>query len=525
MARRYRRKSRRFYRRYKGAKRWEAFMDHLAANPAQRRIIFGPNRRQMMENPALIGTLTPDQIMNRRITGYRGEGDYRDWARWIPRGIGGALGAGLGWTSGGLEGAWAGGKQGWNTGARISKMFGWGDYAAPVSGNQIITAPPPPDAATPVFVNASDATGDVWISHREFVSNVVVKVDEGLATSKFDTKKFPLNPGLKATFPWLSSIAANFELYDFEGLLFQYVPNYGEGNSNMLGKIIMATNYDPNAGDFTTAIQMQNYDYSNSCKPSVGMVHGVETHNSAQVVNNMYIRTEEVTRDKTFTDLGNFYIGYEGIPTASGMPAGTGGEEVIIGELWITYRIKLSRAVLFSNILSPIEGLVEIATNVTGGNAPTTDTTDLWPVGTEVREAYSQNNWVVESGSPGNPGRHLTISSNKLTSGTFSIRVHYEDSAALNTTWEDLTAITAEASAIMNPQWLNGSVYADYVESNKPNVIGGKAVLQAYFTVTAANPRLVVRFKNGEAPKQQASISVHILRVTSDLNEDTIGVP
>jgi hypothetical protein len=230
---------------------------------------------------------------------------------------------------------------GWERGASFSKQMGWGDYNTPAVANQIVSAPPE-TSVTPAFVNpGDDLSGDVVLYHREFIRNVTVSGSAGTSTA-FELTSYELNPGIAGTFPFLSQIANNFELYEFQGLMFQYVPTYGESgsSSNNLGKVIMATNYDPDASEFASSVQMQNYDYSNSCKPSLGQVHGVETMSSKRASDLMYIREGDVTRDKVFTDIGKFQIATEGVPLAAGATS------AIIGELWVTYRIKLSRAKL-----------------------------------------------------------------------------------------------------------------------------------------------------------------------------------
>jgi hypothetical protein len=58
-----------------------------------------------------------------------------------------------------------------------------------------------------------------------------------------------------------------------------------------------------------------------------------------------YVRTGPSAKDLVFTDIGNFYIATEGVPFAA---AGT----QIVGELWVTYRIKLSRANITSGLLA-----------------------------------------------------------------------------------------------------------------------------------------------------------------------------
>lgn len=264
---------------------------------------------------------TNDQRMARMAHGYRGRGDYVK-----------ALGTAIRLGRAGVS-AFRAGRASWR---------GTGDYEesgnpepsnAPVTtygsavDNQLIAG-----GNAPMSVNGSnDLTGDVWFSHTEFVANIVT------AGSAFENRTFSLNPGLGTTFPFLAQIARNFTLYDFEGLIFEYRPTSGEfgSSSNALGKVIMATNYDPDSVPFSNAINMANYDYAITTKPSLVCRHGVETDNKQQALANMYIRTGEVSRDKIFTDLGLFQFATEGIPYSGA-----------VGELWVTYRVKLSRAKL-----------------------------------------------------------------------------------------------------------------------------------------------------------------------------------
>lgn len=213
---------------------------------------------------------------------------------------------------------------------RAKRFSGLGDYGEAVD-NQIMETSENP----PLAVNATDdLTGDVLINHREFIGNVS---NTGTA---FENTTFAINPGLDETFPFLSQLAKNFTMYEFMGLLFEYRPTSGETGvgSNSLGKVIMATNYDPDAQPFTNSVQMENYDYAISSKPSVEQRHGIETKPQQQALRMQYVRTGESSRDKIFTDIGLFQIATEGIPNP-----GT------VGELWVTYQVKVSRAQLFSS--------------------------------------------------------------------------------------------------------------------------------------------------------------------------------
>jgi hypothetical protein len=139
-------------------------------------------------------------------------------------------------------------------------------------------------------------------------------------------------------------------MYKLEGLMFQYKPTSGEGAgvSNQLGKIIMATDYDPMADPFINSVQMENYQYSQSTKPSLPMKHGVETDPKQGITDMKYVRTGVSARDKSFTDYGLFQIATEGIPI-HGNTLGVVNNN--IGELWVAYKVRLSRANLYSSLL------------------------------------------------------------------------------------------------------------------------------------------------------------------------------
>lgn len=327
------RKNRQLRRKLRGISKVRKYFEAMPAGVA--------NSTRMGAFGADWATADAEQKARRRALRFYGQGDYKSILKYGSRGLGALAGGAMGYMSGGLSGAGAGLSSGWSRGADFSKFMGWGDYS---SGNQIIDGGS--SNQQQISVNQTDLTGDIYVARTEFVQNIVVTGPAG-GTSVFENRSFGLNPGLQVVFPWLAQIAQCFTLYDFEGLIFQFKPLFSEdaGTSNSLGKVIMATEYDPAAPDFITSVQMSNYDYANSSKPSCGMYHGVETAQRQQAVNMMYVRTGTSTRDLIFTDVGKFQLATEGVP----LPAGA--TSVIIGELWVTYRVKLSRAEIYSALL------------------------------------------------------------------------------------------------------------------------------------------------------------------------------
>ena len=304
---------------------------------------YGPNRRQMSE----LGVgRTMAQSRQRLLDNYKGAGDYMQAGEMI----GGALGAMSGAAIGGIEtveslgggaafapylvagGATMGAGLGGGIGHSIDQYIGQGDYGR--AANQIVTG-----SREPISVNqGADRTGDIYIKQTEFIGNLTVPDSN---SKDFKLESYALNPGNKTLFPFLSQIAHNYELYEWVGLMVMFKPTTGEGGSkNQLGKVVLTTNYDPNCKDFSSSLEMQNYDYSSSGKPSQTIVHGIETAARSRATRMMYVReTFDTSRDKEFTDIGKLFIATEGTP-----------EGGVLGELHVTYTCRLSRAKLFAHL-------------------------------------------------------------------------------------------------------------------------------------------------------------------------------
>lgn len=358
--------------------------------------MFGPSYKQA----------TAAQKVNRRESGFVGRGKYnflKSAVKYAGRyGPAAALaGAQL------YKGNVAGAVSGWQKGRAMSRMMGFGDYV----DNQIIEG----STNRPMSVNSGgDLSGDITFSHSEFVANVTVSGTGGTTTS-FQNQGYDINPGLGELFPWLSQIAQNFTLYEFQGLIVEYRPTsgeYGSSSSNALGKVIIATNYNVKEPDFPNAIAMANYDYAISCKPSEHMRHGIETKPGSQALDVLYVRTgETTTMDQMFTDIGRLQVATEGIAIG-----GTGAQVAVIGELWIHYKIRLSRANLFGSILGAniqsdsFFGLSD-ANTLTGGTATGINT---YAMASKYKLDPTGNLWLAQK-LTNSMGGQVFASNNALT--------------------------------------------------------------------------------------------------------------
>ena len=205
--------------------------------------------------------------------------------------------------------------------------YDWMGSGAYHSVNQLVNPSGPSSSLSGSF----DETNDVIIRHREYIQDIIP------TSSGFQTQYTAYqNPGLSASFPWLSQLAQYFEEYQFIQLLYTVESMVTEGNTNAQGTVMLCTQYNPTNAPFTSKQVMENYEHSQSFKTTQHAVHGVECDQNKKAGSVAeYIRTGPVPTGqdpKTF-DLGLFQVATQGAyPNLN------------IGELWVTYTVRLSKA-------------------------------------------------------------------------------------------------------------------------------------------------------------------------------------
>jgi hypothetical protein len=168
----------------------------------------------------------------------------------------------------------------------------------------------------------------VRVKHREYIQDIS-------STTAFSNRVFTVNPGLSATFPWLSSIAQNFEQYRFRGLAFEFVSTSADSLTSAttnLGEVIMTAEYNVSAAPYVNLQQMLNAMWSTSCKPSTSQVAPVECDGKQNPIDTLFVRTGPVPtgQDQRFFDMCNMQVATDGCPAAN-----------VIGQLWVTYDVEL----------------------------------------------------------------------------------------------------------------------------------------------------------------------------------------
>jgi hypothetical protein len=214
-------------------------------------------------------------------------------------------------------------------GAGISRITGQGDYslAAPKCNSLMMGGGPP--AFSPL-------SSGFRIKHREYIQDIQ-------SSTTFASTAFNINPGLPNLFPWLSSVAQNFEEYRIHGMIF-YLNSLSatavSSTNTALGLWGAVTVYDPTEPDFTTKQQCENYVGCQTAVPSCSVLHGIECKPNVNVLDRLYVRQGTITdsEDLKFYDVGKTQIFTQGSQAVA-----------TIGELWISYDIEFMKPKLPTN--------------------------------------------------------------------------------------------------------------------------------------------------------------------------------
>jgi len=161
----------------------------------------------------------------------------------------------------------------------------------------------------------------------------------------FNPVQFPVNIGQAGTFPWASTLAKNFEKYQFEYLEFYYKREVSEfATDGTIGKIIFSFDTDAADGAPTTKQQVEATEPHVDCMPSENMRLVIPARMLKRLNDAHFIRTGGLpggTDIKTY-DVGNFYASTQGI-----------AHNVEVGELHVRYRVRLMIPILQAALAAP----------------------------------------------------------------------------------------------------------------------------------------------------------------------------
>jgi len=268
---------------------------------------------------------------------------------------------------------------------------------------------------------------DTFAVRREKVANIIGTT----ATTLSIVQQYYLNPGNSVLFPIFSQIAATYEQYRVNTLVFSYETEaYTASGSNVsAGKVILVTNYDPSDAAFTTDQQMEDYSNSDRGAPYCEIVHDVlggDHSLKGEPLKNYFVNSSanaqapsnDSSQGKFYT-IGNFQLGCQGNASSTAE----------IGELYVTYSFTMIRpkqqTPLGQNLL--VAHIVESApgTAAASGSAFLGTTGGVLRAGSTLNSVCTKNTFTLP------------------TLGRFLIAAQWVGSVAAVATWTPGSNITA----------------------------------------------------------------------------------
>lgn len=244
------------------------------------------------------------------------------------------------------------------------------------------------------------------VKHTEYLADLTA-VNPG-----FDVTSYPINPGIGSTFPWLASLAANFDQYRIRSLCARFESS-APATEN--GRVFMAFDYDPQDQPPVDKGSFMSYKGATS--------DAVWTSNMVRFIGPrlgkiFYTRTGGVVGDIRLYDAGNFFVSTSGV--ANG---------VLCGELYLDYEIELVNPQGASACGGETYTAATISsTSSTGGGNPLTHCTSNEPTKVSIDDSthfsiHAPGNYVLAvyalwtSGTPSS-GTYFNI---VVSSGTATV--------------------------------------------------------------------------------------------------------
>jgi len=359
--------------------------------------IRGRNRRGRITGRGDYITDLADKVMRPFNDNTASVGVFNKAARGLGRTVGNYFAPGSG------AGEYLGNAASW-----MSRLFGFGDYE--VKQNSLCSG----------FMQGSQ---DCIISGDELMFDV-------MATSEFTNNAYVINPGNSVLFPWLSTIAQNYEQYEFLGLIFYYKPTssmaIAQSNTGM-GTVNLATDYDVLDSPYTNINQMMVTTFASSFPPYQEKPHPIECDPKQNVMRKLFVQpgnsVSTYPDDPRFSALGLFQVATQNI-------VGSGA----IGQMWVTYHVKFSKPQI-PNSATPGCAHIGVNTNTLG---------QISAFGV----TQSPDTFTVTNPSTGNVRLRIQPSNDTFQTGSFHIGVTGIGSIQnVNWSYQAATIFTAGGNA------------------------------------------------------------------------------
>lgn len=211
----------------------------------------------------------------------------------------------------------------------FNRIMGKGDYVLPddmgtLTKNSLFQKSPSNTSAT----FGTQKSGFIF-EHTEYITDIISSSVAG----QFQAQTFIVNPANSTTFPWLSNMASNFEMYQVDGMIFRFESTSGNaisGTNSSLGTVMGYFAYDTLDQTLLSKSSILQYEGSVDAKSSESFLLGVECDETKLVAPRLYVGPPPTGSDAKTYNWGNLIIASSGLQSSSQN----------IGELWCHYRIK-----------------------------------------------------------------------------------------------------------------------------------------------------------------------------------------
>lgn len=164
----------------------------------------------------------------------------------------------------------------------------------------------------------------IRVKHREYLGEVTTSATASLYLNAYS---FSINPGLAASFPWLSNVAIMYESYRFHGLQYHYS---GEAATSTTGSVVLALDYDAN--DTAPPGKQQAMSYKSSVRSTLweDSTLVAQTADLNKIGPTRYVRSGTVpsTDIKTY-DAGTLFVGLNSASASA-----------LAGEMYVEYDVE-----------------------------------------------------------------------------------------------------------------------------------------------------------------------------------------
>ena len=196
--------------------------------------------------------------------------------------------------------------------------------------------------------------GDTIVERREYVRDIYANNNTytnttppaATAINYLIQEVLPINPGLPTSFPWLSQIAANYTMYEFHILEYEFESScteIGASTNGQVGDVGLCTNYNVNACPYNDKEDFLQAYGAVSAKVTDDFTHVVNCVERVEVPKARFTRKLKLNprQDGNDYDLGRLNIALMNIPS--------GTFNQLLGKLYVNYKVILKKPMLQSS--------------------------------------------------------------------------------------------------------------------------------------------------------------------------------